>query len=235
MRRILVVILSLFLGAASSFASQINFLDTGTGVTPHVTGFSSFNFSTQAVANGTLLSFNGTYTCTSNIATGFVPTCIGGSSNNFIGSLGGGTAQPLNVLQCCAGPFGNFGTGRVLDTLNFSWQAAAVGFPANCSFDPKLPTFDCNVTVQVQLTGSLLIGIPGQNGNLGSLGFGAGYFEPANGTIDLQRFDGSLGNSLDVEITTSGSQPADNTPEPVSIVLLGSGLVGVVGTLRRKL
>jgi hypothetical protein len=168
------------------------------------------------MASGTALADDLGFT--GNYAPGnFTLTTNGGS-----GSVDTSGAPGAIVLT---GTNSGFGTDTTWTTtaaysgmISFNWSYFTTDTADGCCWDSA---FYITVNGQNYLTGT-----SGDSGfisfhiNAGdTLGFGVGSV------------DGSFGPGV---LTVSNFQSVGDVPEPASMILLGSGLVGAVGTLRRR-
>jgi hypothetical protein len=186
----------------------------------------------------------------------------GETINNFFnGGLGGIGSGPgpsdgivfssnslalISVLQGGGGNFQNNPSGgpvAIFDSGTAATMDVAAGFTTGFSFYYSSSTIgSVDVYSGLDGTGTLLASVPlvAQY----DVGCSAGATTPwcnwsavgatFSGTAESVKFGGMAGDDAFDSITLGASSPGSVTPEPGSFVLFGSGLLGLVGVVRRK-
>ncbi|MEP7352953.1 MAG: PEP-CTERM sorting domain-containing protein [Acidobacteriota bacterium] len=183
-----------------------------------------------ATASATPVSGISSFTATANTenANGFVFGNTPAIATNF--TPGSNTATITNTVITCANSEGCSGT-----VVNFSLAA---------SFDPTLPlviSIDGTLTGETNATGTLSIqglSIPSFSINTGSFNttilstlVPGGNLFISNASLDLSMANGqvlTLPSSFSITVNASAA------PEPGTMALMGSGLLGLAVAVRRR-
>jgi hypothetical protein len=200
--------------------------------------------STAARAQITQLTFEG-------LANGqVIGNYYNGGAGGALGITFGNTAQGL--ISSAAGGTGNFQGQPSGVTIMFFPTAANAFMDVAAGFDTGISLFYTAVNVAGALsvydgfggTGTLLgtvllpvtPSMPGTPGCPGAQSYCP--FQAASlaflGTARSAVFSGSADQIGYDNVTFGSTSPVTATPEPASLVLLGTGLVGVFGAVRRK-
>lgn len=143
------------------------------------------------------------------------------------GAPGGGSFTAYLLSDNMTAP------GSVLDTIGTIKDTSLTGSPGYYSLSLKAPfTLAANTRYWIELMSDNSVAgwvWPGDPGGVGEVGE---YFAQAGVAIPNFNPDGTSNFPYQMEISDTASIA---TPEPGSIFLMGSGLAGMIGILRRRL
>jgi hypothetical protein len=180
--------------------------------------------STFVNSPASLTSFNG-LAGTVSIPGPFMVTCV-----DFFGCWNGNFEAGENVLY--TGNLAGGGPGPM--TIAFASGVSSVGFQIEDVFlGPFTATLQAFNGANLLFT-LTLPGTANQNNDGSALFMGIGDLTGANITSIVISDVGSS-DTNDFAINAVSLTQAGTTPEPSSLVLLGSGLLGMAGVIRRKL
>lgn len=152
------------------------------------------------------------------------------------GSYAAGTGS---VIVQGNGWFGNFADGAVLNwtdgngplTLSFGQGYTQIGAQIQADFFGAFTAQICDINGCFTETG-----LSNGNGDNSAIYIGILADSPISSiTFSLTSAVSSPADFAINTVTLDGGSPVNVTPEPSSLVLLGTGLAGALGTVRRKL
>lgn len=201
------------------------------GVTQVFTGGGTFDSGAILIVNTGASSI----TLDSLLAT--IPTWTGGSASTSTLWTGFGSSviAPGNGAIFAQTASFNF------DTSDFG--AAGLNSTNNCdpgnAFAIANPAFCASIapSVTISVNGTLLAPFIDSGQVLDTGGFDLVNANPCPGGNNANNTPGNCNESLQWRLigTTGISNPGGNTPEPASLLLLGSGLLGLCGAVRKRL